>query len=70
MNKVLRTIPLFTILLLVAYPAFAENMTLKQVLETVLSNHPSLRTGDIDSAIARTESQRIAGMLEIGRAHV
>ncbi|PJA32042.1 MAG: TolC family protein [Zetaproteobacteria bacterium CG_4_9_14_3_um_filter_53_7] len=64
MNKVLRTIPLFTILLLVAYPAFAENMTLKQVLETVLSNHPSLRTGDIDSAIARTESQRIAGMLD------
>ena len=64
MNKIFRNIPLLTFLLLAATPIHAEVMSLKQVVATVLANHPDLKTGDIDSAIARTETQRIEGMLD------
>lgn len=47
-----------------AYPAFAETMSLKQIVETVLANHPNLQVSRIDTAIARTDNQRIQGMLD------
>ncbi|MFQ5518958.1 MAG: TolC family protein [Mariprofundus sp.] len=49
----------------VAQPATAsDNMSLKQVIQAVLSNQPDLAISRIDSAIAATETQRIEGILD------
>ncbi len=48
----------------VAAPAAEEHISLKQVIEQVLHNHPDLRISHIDSAIAATDSERIQGLLD------
>ncbi len=48
-----------------SFPAVAsEAMSLKQVVEVVLANHPDLRINHVDIAIAETETQRIEGTLD------
>jgi len=44
--------------------ATAEEMSLKQIIETVLAHHPDLNVSRIDSAIAATETDRIEGVLD------
>ena len=51
-------------LTIMAAPATAEEISLKQVIETVLSEHPELGVNRVDQAIATTEQARIAGKLE------
>jgi len=45
-------------------PASAEEMSLKQVIKTVLAHHPDLNISRIDSAIAATETGRVEGILD------
>ncbi|MDQ6982217.1 MAG: TolC family protein, partial [Mariprofundus sp.] len=45
-------------------PATAEEMSLKQVIQIVLTQHPDLRVSRIDSAIAATETKRVEGILD------
>jgi len=45
-------------------PARAEEMSLKQVIETVLAHHPDLNVSRIDNAIASTEAGRVEGFLD------
>jgi len=47
-----------------AAPAAAGDMSLKQVIETVLAHHPDLHVSRIDSAIAATEATRVEGLLD------
>ena len=42
----------------------AEQMSLKQVIETVLAHHPDLQVNRIDRAIAATEARRVEGILD------
>jgi len=57
---------LFSLLCLaaLAIPATAEEMSLKQVIKTVLAHHPDLNISRIDSAIAATETGRVEGILD------
>ncbi|GAV20804.1 outer membrane efflux protein [Mariprofundus micogutta] len=64
MNKFFRHMMLLTILFFAAGSVHAESMSLNEVVGTVLTNHPDLKTGEIDTAIAKTETQRIQGMLD------
>jgi outer membrane protein TolC len=65
MNHLFRSISL-SLLCLAAFtaPASAEEMSLKQVIETVLAHHPDLNVSRIDSAIAATETGRVEGGLD------
>jgi len=45
-------------------PATAAEMSLKQVIGTVLAHHPDLKVSRIDSAIAATETTRLQGLLD------
>jgi len=45
-------------------PAAAEDMSLKQVIETVLAHHPDLQVNRIDRSIAATEARRVQGILD------
>ncbi len=55
----------FAALFLASYPASAsEPLSLKQVLESILINHPDLKINQIDRSIAKTESLRVEGMLD------
>jgi|GEM_PF-1626285 len=47
-----------------ALPATAAEMSLKQVIGTVLAHHPDLNISQIDSAIAATETTRLEGILD------
>jgi outer membrane protein TolC len=47
-----------------AMPATAEEMSLKQVIKTVLANHPDLNISRIDSAIAATGTMQVKGILD------
>lgn len=49
----------------VSFPAVAsEAMSLKQVVEVVIANHPDLQINHVDIDIAETETQRIEGTLD------
>jgi len=54
-----------TISMAAIHPAIAaDTMSLKQIMASVLSNHPDIQISRIDTAIAHTENQRIHGMLD------
>lgn len=54
---------LLCLTLLIA-PAAAADMSLKQVIETVLTRNPDLHVSRIDSAIAATETAGVEGILD------
>jgi outer membrane protein TolC len=66
MKKLLNTMVITAVATLAAaYPATASDaMSLKQVVEIVLANHPDLKVSRIDTAIAETETQRVKGILD------
>jgi len=51
-------------LFVLASPAATAEITLKQAIEQVLSEHPELAVNRVDRAIAATEAARIEGALE------
>jgi len=65
MNHLFRSFTLI-LLCLAAFtaPASAEEMSLKEAIETVLAHHPDLNISRIDSAIAATETARVEGVLD------
>ena len=64
MNKAIRSIVLLSGLVLAATPLHAEQMSLKQVMEAVLINHPDLALSRVDTAIAETEVRNLEGQLD------
>ncbi|HKI60906.1 MAG TPA: TolC family protein [Mariprofundaceae bacterium] len=64
LNATLRKLATAFLLLFLPAMAHAEPMSLEQVVEQVLSDHPDLAIGQVDSDIARTDIQRSEGMLD------
>jgi len=48
----------------ISTPVQAEEMSLQQIIRTVLDSHPELHVSRIDTAIAATETRRVEGSLD------
>ena len=64
MSKAIRYVVLFTGMMVAASPLHAESMSLKEVVEAVLRDHPDLVLSRVDRAIAETEIRSLEGQLD------
>ncbi len=65
MTRLFRHIALALLLLAALIPpAAAAEMSLKQVIQTILAHHPDLAVNRVDRAIAATETGQVSGILD------